>query len=1094
MKEVKSRTEFVPNEDSNPGFSQHDDEFDFGPWDNSPRVSNNQRSPSPSSISDSDPAHADRRRVEMSDDEQQVQVKENISDGDKVNESSDEEEETQEEMDRKRLKALKRMMPAFMINKMLGTQAQPQPKPNAQRRSLSIMSPVQSSEDEGPLVPGKSKIRRRPGVGQAPLQIMGDSESSEEEPIENMKDRTTISIVSSDSEAFGIESARSDDGQGDVSEGEIRLVDLDDGISKDYYSSRRREDLIDRMLSRTRTGSTRKIARRKRQGAGHTRTGSGHASKLKKTGLDVHFPVSRSRTDGYQTRLPFVPVAGDHRSDTPEEFVDLNGTPDEIQLDDFGLEQPKKLTKKQRREAILQKQLFTVNNGHKLVGNGRKKGFIQIDIEDEAFHAALAPVRSDKSDKSHRLFKKTVSEVRANTLPKKQAFLKQSSLHDFPHHDDGVLVDIGRQTYQNDHFNNVEDTAWREDTDAQSVTKLTVDFDISPVPSGVRFGASTYLGKHMLHDLIAYIRGGYESRTPLSYSDFEGINLSQDMTPTQLSETLEMASSILSDWISRAIAADDTEEMHAYDLSRHEALMSSLVQMCIWLFTQRDEAERKQMLVVVADFLRRLKEVVRDRFARSDGGSLRSNIRILSVLWFNVSISARWSALCKRSQADGVEEWPDAVTLLMEHLLGYNLQRALNAIQLAGNSIDEESVLVRVAELWICLIHLLPSISSLNGNSASIDQTFWSYVQRALKVYDMNGKPDLENSEYHWRLLFGLSALGHFTIHGVATSSNSLPTSWEVVATTLDSIKLVHSPTDEKLPFAALRKRDYYVRMVVARCYLLGTRWQWPMSDAYVMFNKLVEIFKTRKFGNLLGEESDFPAFLRYSNLHMLTELRKSDSAFGLFLKLVVLAGKCKDNSEPVQRVNVRLRKLLSLTVPLSGVPFTKANPPLGQELSMLYNRFSSIIVAIYLEPTAANLRIRLAQARRYVTFSQADWKSRQACVRALMYTSILAQHLGLPFDELSSWLEEMVESLLHDYDDAESALKVTGSKQATNSALESKSKAVLTIQLLLGCIRKILETQTMEPDGPVVTRYPPLILIDARTLIFISTSYLFAN
>ena len=1066
---------------------------DFADWAHSPGAASIQKQPSPINVSDSEVVRAGTRYRIGTPEDDELKSDSDQNEGAAGNDATDESESDEEELDRRRLKALRRMMPAFMIKKMFGVQPPPQTKASPRRRSISTASPAESSDDEGPLVPGRSKVIRRPNTTQAPIQIKGDSESSEEDSSRDAKNHTIV--LSSDSEAFGVDSERSDDHEGESDNGHPGDLFDEDALGR-YQPTRKREDLIDRMLSRTRNDGSRKT-RKKHRRSGRTHSGSEPAAKLRKSGLDVNIPSSRSRIGGRQTRLPFssIPTDQDHDYHVDQgNFVDISAdehdehsVPGEIQLDEVVIEQPKKLTKKQRREAALRKQLFTVNAGHKAVGNGRKKGFIQIDIEDEAFRAALAPVRPrpERTEQApRRIFKKSDSGTRSTAakVTKRQVSLKQTSLHDFPHHDDGVLVDVDRLSYGDDHHVLGEQQAWQDDEATQGITKLTVDFGISAVPPGVRFGPSTYLGKYQLHDLITSINGEGETRAPLPYSDLDNINLRSDMTPDQLSEALDVTVNVLYEWLNADNPEEESVETMVSKPKRHDALMFALSETCIWIFVHSDEMGRKQLQLAMSDFFRRLRECIQDSIAKLDMRRRLSSTKIFSVLWFNANLSSRWFVTNKRINLGVSDSWTNAVELLIDHLMDFDLQKVLEDIHQAGDLIEGDTVQVRVAELWICLIHFLPFMSTAMEGTVQQDQVFWTFVQRALKELELNGRPDLENSEFQWKLLFGLSALGQFTRNGIATTSNNLSASWEVVATALDSIKLVHTLADDKLPFTALRKRDHYVRMVVARCYLLGTRWQWSMRDAYVMFNKLVEIFKSRKFGNLLSEESDFPAFLRYSNLQMLTELRKSDSAFGLFLKLVVLAGRCKDcGSELVQRVNARLRKLLSLTVPLSGVPFNRVSPPLGQELSMLYNRFSSIIVAIYLEPTAINLRSRLVQARRYVIFSEADWKSRQACIRALMYTAILSRYLELPLDEPLAWLEEMVDALLRDYDEAEKALKVPGNKLAANTASDSKNKIVLTIQLLLGCVRKILETSSMDPDAPLSAQYPPLGLINAR-------------
>ncbi|THH01826.1 hypothetical protein EW026_g939 [Hermanssonia centrifuga] len=115
-----------------------------------------------------------------------------------------------------------------------------------------------------------------------------------------------------------------------------------------------------------------------------------------------------------------------------------------------------------------------------------------------------------------------------------------------------------------------------------------------------------------------------------------------------------------------------------------------------------------------------------------------------------------------------------------------------------------------------------------------------------------------------------------------------------------------------------------------------------------------------------MDEAADFPKFMRDNDLQKLSE--QKGTAFTLFLKLVVLAAK-ESSSEGedgvVRALPASVRKILSLAVPVGSIPFKKAVEATPQEFSMLYNRFSAIAVAIYLEPTVSNLNNRLLQMRR---------------------------------------------------------------------------------------------------------------------------------
>ena len=151
----------------------------------------------------------------------------------------------------------------------------------------------------------------------------------------------------------------------------------------------------------------------------------------------------------------------------------------------------------------------------------------------------------------------------------------------------------------------------------------------------------------------------------------------------------------------------------------------------------------------------------------------------------------------------------------------------------------------------------------------------------------------------------------------------------------------------------------------------------------------------------------------------------------------------------------------------------------------MLYNRFSAIFISIYLEPNPLNIRNRLIQARRYVSFPTANWKCKQACIRCVMNTAILLRHLHLPLDECLKWLHEITTSLLDDYMSSDNHLKSAKPNQVLEPHSSSnKNQVTLLIQLLLGCVRRIVETPNMNLSSDVEPVYPDPALLDGRKFI----------
>ena len=245
------------------------------------------------------------------------------------------------------------------------------------------------------------------------------------------------------------------------------------------------------------------------------------------------------------------------------------------------------------------------------------------------------------------------------------------------------------------------------------------------------------------------------------------------------------------------------------------------------------------------------------------------------------------------------------------------------------------------------------------------------------------------------------------------------------------------------------------------------------------MFNQLASIFRSRKFANLRREASDFPSFMLKSDFQLLSQYKPSDTAFELFLKLIVQAlNDCHPADEGnAHHVSSKLKKLLALAVPVGSVPFTKSTPPTVHELSMLYNRLSAVAVAIYLESSPASVNKRLTNARRYVNFKDADDTTRVACIRGMMHFSIIMRYRRLPLDDVLSWLAEMTDILVDEYRDIDASANKLNGNQPSNVA---RQRAMFSIQVLLGSVRRIIETSNIDPTQPQ-KQYPEPALLNGR-------------
>jgi len=136
-----------------------------------------------------------------------------------------------------------------------------------------------------------------------------------------------------------------------------------------------------------------------------------------------------------------------------------------------------------------------------------------------------------------------------------------------------------------------------------------------------------------------------------------------------------------------------------------------------------------------------------------------------------------------------------------------------------------------------------------------------------------------------------------------------------------------------------------------------------------VLFRRLVDIFKSPKFADLRGEIASFAAFVQESDAHLLMEDANTDSAFTIFLKLIFASPEQMWPTLHKDEYLGQTKKLLSLVMPVGSVQLSALCLPFDKQLLMLYNRFSSLALAIRILLAAENVLYHVSLTRCYVDF-----------------------------------------------------------------------------------------------------------------------------
>ncbi|KAF8998581.1 Mus7/MMS22 family-domain-containing protein [Cyathus striatus] len=1003
--------------------------------------------------------------------------------------------------DSKQKKALNRMFPAFMAKRYIagdsiGTSSTT--KSNVQHPGTTD----KEAEELLPLRPGQTRVRLASNSRDV-REIKGDTESSSdddnasvrseaddgigryhkmkkhyrgkaEDSADTFTHQSSPEIISIDSDT----STESDDDQGMLNDDYLQEYLKEEDVS--YVGSarvRRMRDasLIDWMLSRARTVGTGKKKRR-RDAIRQSRKDNDSSSKYKfdvitrdahrygrgkQTLLDFSNHTRESRTEGLHLgrKRRYSRCSNDRDGDMARDRAEVHSMQtvkeqiDHIPSAVGDNKKSRKQLQKERRARAKKQGLYTFGTGSgSRIETGRRQGtaFVTVDLEDESFHRALAPL----SQNSHPNWAEAFRPPPSNR-----------SRHKHHKHPTALGSDESPQLYDNDNVQR-HDKSSKKRKHKPSQRQIQGDLDIPVLHSGINFALNTSIGKGFLHELVKVITSSKEPPMPSELS-LQGFELGPSMGITAFCEKLGDICEGLFEFATGLECATNPEAAREYTL-----LMRTVCQLLSWHLYTASEVEKENAREQVKTHILRLTARIRETALHD---TLLDHT-FLSVCWFSVELSARLKVNSLPSPSDRLHKTPlqESCAILVHHLLNCGLHRTMEPVR-SGN-MDGSDMSHYSAELWVSLIHVLDASDSTDQNAGKRVHSFWKVILEGFGSREYTDKPSIQVSESIWRAIFSLCALSQFSVHGMTTSTPRLPACWDLVVEALKKIRLASKPeVDLLLDSTSLNKRDQYIGLVTTRCFHLWDRWHWKLHDASVLFNQLVEIFRSRKFANLRHEEADYPLFMRHRKWDLLSSYSDEDTAFIQFLKLIYHAANIDGPLDAKGELKPRCKKLLSLAIPVGVLPFTKASPPTRDDLSMLYNRFSAVAIAISLDPERYITRI--SQARSYVNFADVDDTTRFGIMSGVVSFGILMAKAKIKLDAIAGWIEDLSSILAKEMKEVPDTY-FTG-KVPEREHSSSRLHLFLAVQMLIGTVRQIV-------DGlKECKEYPEPMLLDNLKPIF---------
>ncbi|CAE6432152.1 unnamed protein product [Rhizoctonia solani] len=590
---------------------------------------------------------------------------------------------------------------------------------------------------------------------------------------------------------------------------------------------------------------------------------------------------------------------------------------------------------------------------------------------------------------------------------------------------------------------------------------VSTDCGILPFDPHTKFAPSTYIGRGFLQNLldaVAAVDAPSVEATPVVVF---GEHLDIRITG---SEFVGKVRHLVPRWAAWLLGQENESDQNVQRSFRYVALMMTHLLEgstgSIALDSESISASLDFLEEDAAEILTLISSVSRGDPVLKDS-TIEPNNNWLSFHWFLVELAAR--IVCgnhrktlRISTSADLDSTPfdSAVQFLIRALLGYSISdRLQRAYNMAENLND------LVLELWVCLIHL---VDETRVAGVVNWKPLWIRVEQVLDTSAFSLPYKVFESERRWEYIFAFSALNMFSGQTGRLMPLYPPISrWAWVCKTIKDVRLKE---DSTITGASARQQriDFYVRTVMARCWLLHTMWGWNYQHYDRLFMLVYPVFQSRKLAKLRDEKTDFPPFIRHLDLESLDRFSNGDSAWSIFLK--VFRRAIIDDPGGA-------RKLYSTCIPIGVLTFTDENPATDMDLSRLLNRFAILLVVLITDPTQDRAVDCTKRIQNLILFSTADMRSREACIRAFQYAGLLLKFHKLDFAPLTSWMRNMVTSLQE------------GMKKATS--LPQRNRLAVLVLCLLRSVSAIVSTAGFDRDTALEYPETRLLIPELFQLVF---------
>ncbi|KAG9246464.1 Mus7/MMS22 family-domain-containing protein, partial [Calycina marina] len=556
-------------------------------------------------------------------------------------------------------------------------------------------------------------------------------------------------------------------------------------------------------------------------------------------------------------------------------------------------------------------------------------------------------------------------------------------------------------------------------------TKYPIQFDIHPLPLGVYFHSTTFIGSSHI-----FLNSPDPStlKSPLSFKLGE-----MECRWCQWDENVSSEIGLCFDWILDQLF----REPHRIDqLTKDDSLQT---------ITFVVEYVQNHMVATSppsqSEIMNRMKEVLEDFASRLDaeaGNALSPFIRV-GVLCRCASLGLQLLLLSRTMPSQPAMSSMFEVLLLrfaemcisalLENGMGdvRALYDKLQYISFRESGIDNTH---RAAEAWVVIINTLRIAKIPRGS-------FWDLTNVLLLEKGAVDLTDAGQLEQLWYTVFSLLPLCEFNASGVLISGvrhSAQFDNWTVPQRILKSLFALYSSQSRQSP-----SFNDYCRTVLSRCLFLMMEWGWWKCGALI--GTLFDFFASQNLANLRNEEvHSSPHFLDELSAEPSLRVEPEDRFFHIFLKIIALEIKHlrKTNDEK------DLRNIIPRLLPNNNRQHPKEAAISERELAALRNRHDLLVTLYWAAPPNLRPSPTLIQ-----TLVEPEISHSAACLINLRAWSQLSRFLAASpdtaesFGPLDSWRSSFLNNLPDQYSNEETNTRRQVERSTNNLYVQQELELV---------------------------------------------------